>query len=66
MSGEYIGRCDMCGKNLYRTDDTVTVITGFVAMTVCRDCCMVRRGEKNYYITDLLDKMEESNDQFSE
>ena len=59
MKREYIGRCDMCSANLYDTDDTVSIITGFVGMTICRNCCVVNHGGKKYDIADLVNEIEE-------
>ena len=58
MSG-YIGRCDMCGRNLYDYDDTVSVWTGFIGITICPNCCVVNREGRKYDIVDLLDAMAE-------
>lgn len=58
MSG-YVGRCDICGRNLYDYDDTVTVMTSFARMTVCRYCCVANRRGVEYDIVDLLDAMAE-------
>ena len=59
MARDYVGRYDMCFRNLYDTDDTVTVLTGFVGMKICRDCCVVNRGGRKYDIVDLIDAMME-------
>ena len=55
----YIGRCDMCGGNLYDDDGTVDVLIGFVGMTICRNCCVVKRHGRKYDIVDLLNEVEE-------
>lgn len=54
----YIGRCDLCGRNLYDCDDWIGLTIAFNSLMVCRNCCVVNRGGKKYDITDLLDEIE--------
>ena len=47
LSASYVGRCDGCGKNLYKWDTQYKAQVGNVTLTFCDRCCSVINEKEN-------------------
>lgn len=52
---KYLGRCDICGRNLYAYDPYVVIFTLNDDMMVCRNCCAVTYRNHTCDIVDLIE-----------
>ena len=62
MKREYIGRCDMCGRNLYEDDVRISIFPVIgAAMTVCSDCSEINYKNYDFDIVDAIELIENNN-----
>lgn len=62
MKPEYIGRCDICGRNLYEDDVRISIFPVVGAtMTVCSNCSKINYKNKNFNIVNIIELFEDNN-----